>query len=115
MTFWISDWLRAFALTTLTELIIVIPWLRRIEPNVSRRLAAVLLVNLATHPLVWFLFPGLLLSYPTRAGLSELWAFLAEACGYAVIWPALGPRRSALVSLVANGVSFLLGLLIVQS
>lgn len=63
---------------------------------------------------VWFLFPGLLFSYPTRAGLSELWAVVAEACGYVIIWPALGPRRSALVSLVANAGSFLLGLLIVR-
>ena len=35
------------------------PLLRAAEPRVARRLAALLLVNLATHPLVWFLFPGL--------------------------------------------------------
>ena len=114
MTFWISDWLRAFALTTLVELAIVIPWMRQNEPKVSRRLGAVLLVNLATHPLVWFLFPGLLISYPMSVALSEVWAVLGEAAAYALIWPALGPRRAALLSLAANGGSFLIGLWIIH-
>jgi hypothetical protein len=109
-----SDWLRAFALTTLIELAVVLPWMRRKEPKVSRRVGAVLLVNLATHPLVWFLFPGLLISYPTRVALSEVWAVLGEAAAYALIWPALGPWRAALLSLAANSGSFLIGLWIIR-
>jgi uncharacterized membrane protein len=112
VTFWIVDWLRAFALTVLIELVIALPWLRRAEPRVGRRLAGIVLANLATHPLVWFLFPGLLVPYGARIALSELWAFLGETCVYKFVWPTLPLQRAALVSLVANGTSFGIGLLL---
>ena len=114
MTFWISDWLQAFGLTVFVECLIAVPWLRSSEPRVLRRLAAVLLVNLATHPLVWFLFPGLLIPYGARVALSEIWAVVGEACAYAVIWPAAGLKRPALVSFAANAGSFLFGVLVLS-
>jgi len=59
VTFWIADWLRAFALTLLAEIPIATPLLSTVDRGVARRIAIVVVANLATHPLVWFLFPGL--------------------------------------------------------
>ena len=114
MTFWISDWLQAFGLTVLVECLIALPLLRRSETSMLRRIAAVILVNLATHPLVWFLFPGLMMPYGARVALSEIWAGIGEACAYALIWPAAGLKRAALVSIAANAASFLLGVVVLS-
>jgi hypothetical protein len=112
VTAWVVDWLRAFGLTVATEAIFAAPLLRRSESSLARRLGAVLLVNLATHPLVWFLFPGLALPHATRVGLSETFAVGCEAAAYLVIWPALGARRAVLVAVVANAASLACGLLL---
>jgi hypothetical protein len=110
MNFWVLNWLRAFALTVVIELAVAFPFLSRLEGRKGRRLGGVLLVNLATHPLVWFLFPGLAMSYALRDGLAESWAVAGETIGYLVIWPALGLRRAAVLALIANGTSYALGL-----
>ncbi len=112
MTAWAVDWLRAFGVTVAAEAIVAVPLLRRSESGLGRRFAGVVLVNLTTHPLVWFLFPGLALPYTTRLVLSETFAVGFETCAYWVIWPALGPRRAVLVSLVANAASLACGLLL---
>ena len=110
MTFWVANWLRAFGLTLLIELAIALPLLAPIEPRLWRRTSAVLVVNLATHPLVWFLFPGLAVGSGVRLALSEAWAVLAELAIYRVVWPALTIRRAALVSGAANAASLVVGL-----
>jgi hypothetical protein len=79
---------------------------------VARRLAALLLVNLATRPLVWFLLPGLAARYTIRVAVSEAWAFGAEAGAYLVIWPRLGVRRAFAISVLANGASVGVGILV---
>ena len=112
MTAWVVDWLRAFTVTVAVEVAVALPLLRRIEPRRGRRIAVVLLANLATHPLVWFLFPGLNLRFETRMALSELWAVAVEAGTYRIVWPALGPRSSGLISLLANGASLGVGLVL---
>lgn len=116
MTFWVTAWLRAFGLTLLVELPIAGLLLARVEPGAPKRaaaiVAAVVVANLATHPLVWFLFPGLALRYAARLTLSEVWAVMAEAGIYLLVWPALRFRRALLVSLAANAASALLGLLL---
>jgi hypothetical protein len=110
VSFWIAAWLRAFGLTLLVELPIAAAMLAPVEPRPLRRVAAVVVANLATHPLVWFLFPGLALGWPARFALAELWALGAEAAVYRTIWPALRFRRALLISLAANGASAGLGL-----
>jgi hypothetical protein len=110
VTFWIADWLGAFALTLLAEIPIATPLLATLERSVGRRIAIVVVANLATHPLVWFLFPGLALGWPLRFALSELWAVLAEIVIYKVVWPSLRLRRAAVVSLAANAASVAVGL-----
>lgn len=109
MTFWIADWLRAFAITLLVEIPIATPLLASAERRVGRRIAIVVVANLATHPLVWFLFPGLTFGRPVRFALSEAWAVLAEIAIYKIVWPSLRVRRAALVSLAANAASVAAG------
>ncbi len=109
MTFWIADWLRAFAVTLLVEIPIATPLLRIVERSVARRIAIVTVANLATHPLVWFLFPGLAFRPPMRLALSEAWALLAEIAIYRLVWPSLRVRRAVLVSLAANAASVAAG------
>jgi hypothetical protein len=109
VTFWIADWLRAFAVTLLVEIPIATPLLAPAERGVARRIAIVVVANLATHPLVWFLFPGLASGWAARLALSEAWAVLAEIAIYRLVWPSLGVRRAALVALAANGASVAAG------
>ena len=110
MTFWVLNWLRAFGLTLVVELPVAAPLLATAEPRPARRLAVVALANLATHPLVWFLFPGLALGHGARLALSESWAVMAELAIYLLVWPTLRFRRAAFTSLAANGASFAVGL-----
>jgi len=110
VTFWVASWLRAFGLTLLVELAIALPLLAPVEPRLSRRACAVALANLATHPLVWFLFPGLAVSAGARLALSEIWAVAAELAIYRIVWPALSTGRATVVSLAANAVSMVVGL-----
>jgi len=112
VTFWVTAWLRAFGLTLLVELPLAIWLLAPVEPKPMRRVAVVVLANLATHPLVWFLFPGLALGAATRFALSEAWAFGAETAIYLIVWPSLRPRRAALISLIANAASVAVGLVL---
>ncbi|HVY39787.1 MAG TPA: hypothetical protein VHM31_17740 [Polyangia bacterium] len=114
MTFWVVNWLRAFGLTVLIELAVALPLLAAAEPSLGRRVGAVIAANLATHPLVWFLFPGLALGRWTQFGLSEAWAVLAEIAVYRLVWPAMRPARAGLVSLLANAASCLIGLLLMR-
>jgi hypothetical protein len=114
LTFWVLNWLRAFGATVLCELPVAAPLLASVEPRLPRRCAIIVLANLATHPLVWFAFPGLALGSGARLAFSEAWALLAELSIYRLVWPTLPLRRAALVSLAANGVSFAVGLLLAR-
>jgi hypothetical protein len=71
-------WFHAFLLTLGVELCIA-PWLLpRSEPR-WRRLSAVIVANVASHPAVWFVFPRLGLGYVRFVTLAEIWAFGSEA------------------------------------
>lgn len=110
MTFWIRDWLWMFSLTCAVELAVGMVLLRSAEAQRWRRASGILIANLASHPLVWFVFPGARLSYVTQVSLSEIWAVAAEVFVYIVIWPRLGARRAFWISLAANAASFLVGI-----
>jgi hypothetical protein len=103
-------WAKAFAFTQLVEA----PIYRRFVPTGwGQALGA----SAITHPIVWFVFPemGEALGAPyvvTGAG-SEVFACVIEAVYLAWITRLrISPRRAALVSLVANGASLSLGLLV---
>lgn len=109
MTFWVADWLRAFGLTLLVEVPVAAPLLARADARLARRIAVVAVANLATHPLVWFLFPGLTFGRGARFALSEAWAAGAEIAIYMLFWPSLRLGRAAVVSLAANAASVVIG------
>jgi hypothetical protein len=105
-------WLRGFALTLATEELVGVQLLRDVEPSLARRAGAVLIANVATHPLVWFFFPHLGWSWTWVTLAAEAWAFGFEVFVYALIFPGR-LRRAILVSGCANLASYLLGLLAV--
>lgn len=105
-------WLAAFLLTLAIETPLVIFLLR---PNVSTTARCVLLscfANLATQPLVWFVFPMAPLAPWPRYWVSELWAVAAEAVFYRVTVRGLPAARAATVSLLANTASASFGLVL---
>jgi hypothetical protein len=76
-------------------------------------LGAVPVANLFTLPMVWFVFPQLTLPWVVGVGLSELFAVVFEAgFVYAFTHWTLSLRRVAILSLVMNGASFAVGLVI---
>lgn len=98
-----GDFLYAFGFTQLVEAPI---YARAIErpPRVAWALGA----SALTHPVVWFVFPAL---WP-----GGYWSMVLVAEAFAVgveslYLRALGVRRALAWSLLANGASFLLGLL----
>jgi hypothetical protein len=102
-------WLIAFAATVLSELLVAVPLL---APGGSRarRVAAVCLAQLATHPSVWFIWPLLGLPRPWFLLLAEGFALLIEALIYRFSFERLAWSRCLAASALANGASVLIGI-----
>ncbi len=111
MTPFLFGWGRAFALTLAVEVPLVVALTRGTAPG-PQRVALAVLANLASHPLVWFVFPELGFDYHAWLVLAEVWAVLVEALAYTTQLPALGLRRGAFVSLGANAASVAAGFLL---
>lgn len=127
-------WAKAFGLTLFVELIaafLLIRWVLWRSPflgadteeslssssnwtriDMARMLALIGFANVASHPAVWFIIPSLHISYPTMVLIAESWAVLSETAFYALTIPRIGMARAFGVALVANGLSFGLGLLV---
>ncbi len=106
-------WFVAFLITAAVEAPIVVALTRGVAARVPRRFALAVFAQLATHPLVWFVFPRLVgLTGRTSLLLSELWAWLAEAAFYALVFPELPAPRALGISALANGASIAAGLLV---
>ena len=103
-------WLTAFLLTLAIEAPLVVVLLRRYEEKAARRVLVAVFANLATHPLVWFVFPALPLAPWPRFWASELWAAAAEAVFCAATVRGLTASRAATISLLANASSATFGL-----
>jgi hypothetical protein len=103
-------WLSAFGATVVVELGVATPLLAPTGSSRARRMGVVLLANLATHPVVWFVFPGFSLSETERLVLSELWAVVVESLAYALVWPKIRPWRAVAAGALANGASLGAGL-----
>jgi hypothetical protein len=113
----VSAWLHAFVWTVVLETPVVVLLTRGQGFSIARRIAIAVFANLATHPVVWFVFipeadPLLGLGGETRLVLAETWALVVEAAFYFVVFRQLGVVRAFLVSLFANGFSFAVGLLL---
>ena len=108
-------WLLAFLVTVAVEAPVVLVLTRGSEIGVARRLALVVFAQLATHPLVWFVFPRLVgLTGNGAATLSELWAWLAEAAFYALVLRGVSVTRALGISALANGASVAAGVLLAR-
>jgi hypothetical protein len=107
-------WLEGFGLTLAVEEAVAMPLLRPVCASSARRAMAILIANLATHPLVWFFFSRLGWSWTTVTWVAEGWAFGFEVIVYRVVFPGAPIRRCACVSAAANAASYLLGLLAVH-
>jgi hypothetical protein len=105
-----GDWFAAFLITLAVEAPIVLAMTRASEVGVARRFAFVVFAQLATHPLVWFVFPRIAgLRGGTALLLSEQWAWLAETVLYALAFRGVKVTRAAAASALANGASLLVG------
>ncbi len=109
-------WLRAFALTVLIEVPL---WAWLLRPRFERLYEALfvaLILQVITHPALWFVAPRFE-PYWAWVVVMELCVLTVEA-GVAAAVMGRGPgwgatiRLAFLASLVANGVSTVVGLLI---
>ena len=112
MSAYAEAWLAAFTCTAVVEVLVATPALAPSGAHWARRAGVVLLANLASHPLVWLLFPDAAPLGQMRIIVAELFALLLEGAAYLLVWPRIGARRAFGSSALANGASFGVGLLL---
>lgn len=103
-----TPWLAAFAVTQAVELPI---WSIAQRRPWRERLCLAFGASAVTHPFVWFVFPDLLASWWAMVVAAECFAILVEALWFS----AFGLERPLLWSLLANGASFGVGLVLQRS
>jgi hypothetical protein len=107
----LEAWLPAFVLTTISELALAVPLLAS-GGSLPRRLGAVCLGQLATHPAVWFIWPLLGWSRPTYLLVAESFAVVIEMLVYRLVFERLPWSRALAASALANATSLVIGLLL---
>jgi len=105
---YLQRYLFAFALTLAVELVVAVPIL---APGGGRwrRVAGVLVAQLATHPAVWFFWPQFGWQRSTYLFVAEGFALVTEVLIYRLVFPKLPWSRALAASALANGTSVLLG------
>lgn len=111
----IWHWFAAFLLTLAVETPLVAVLLRPCEGRLGRRVLIAVFASLATHPIVWFIFPALPFAPWPRFLASELWAIVTEALFFGLAVRGLSTPRAAATSLAANTASALCGLALAGS
>jgi hypothetical protein len=110
MYFPVSGWVAAFAITLAVEIPVAIYLLRRSQPDLVRLGLLIVLANLATHPIVWYVIGQVLMVGTAGYTLvAEAWAIGVEAVFYAVTIPNVSARRALAVAVAANTASFIAG------
>ena len=104
-------WLKAFVLTILIECPVAAWVLRAKDIGRARLIVLLVFANLATHPVVWFVFPRLPLHPWLSFALSETFAVLAEGVFFSAAL-RVRPLRAMAASLAANALSLGVGLLL---
>jgi hypothetical protein len=104
----LNDWLVAFALTTVSELVVAVPLLA--PGSRARRVGAVCLGQLATHPAVWFIWPLLGWSRPSYVLVAEGFALIVEMLVYRLVFERLPWSKALAASALANAASLAIGL-----
>lgn len=97
----LEAWLRAFLFTQVVEVPIYRFGLRA---SLLRAFGA----SAITHPIVWIVHLHWSASWPVRTAAVEVFAVVVEAIWFGV---SVGAKRGLVWSLIANGVSFTLGML----
>ncbi|MBM4364351.1 MAG: hypothetical protein FJ104_16860 [Deltaproteobacteria bacterium] len=105
----VLQWFAAFVTTAAVEVPIAALALRRASVAVPRGVGLAVLAQFATHPMLWFILPTVLTGRTVYVVVGEATVTAMEAALYALAAPALGFRRAALVSIVANGASVAAG------
>jgi hypothetical protein len=115
MFFPVDQWFPAFAITCIAEGLVILPAFRGSGTGPGRLLVLLLIVNLATHQAVWFVFTQLLLIGTVEYVVAaELWAVTAESVFWWAALRGVAVSRVLAAVLVANLVSFGLGRVIQQ-
>ena len=102
-------WPYWFVLTVTLEAAVLLVLPRFSGASLKRSLQTLLVLNLVTHPLVWFVGPHLGLGLGATVVVIETFAFVVEAVGYRTIG---GWAEAIRASALANATSFLGGLLL---
>lgn len=105
----ISSFVKAFLLTIILELLVSLIFIS-IKKLPKKILVYVLLANIISLPIVWFLFPLIKLPWVAIIVMSEIFAILFEA--YFVYFlgkKIISLKRSAILSVLNNLVSLLIG------
>lgn len=106
----VDRFLFAFALTLGVELVVAVPLLAiGSESTLGRRVAAVTVAQLATHPAVWFFWPLFGWPRPVYLLAAESFALVTELLVYRLVFQRLPWARVLAASALANGASVLIG------
>lgn len=115
MFFPVDQWFPAYAITCLAEGLVILPAFRRTGMGPGRLLVLLLVVNLATHQAVWFVFTQLfLVGTAAYVIAAELWAVTVESVFWWAALRGVAVRRVVAAVLAANVASFVLGRVIQQ-
>ncbi len=107
----IGAWAIAFAITLCVELMVA-GWLLRADDTLLRRFGAIGLANVASHPLAFFVISQALGAAVASFILAEVWAVLSEVAVYVLVLRGVGAGRALAVSLLANGASLGVGVVL---
>jgi hypothetical protein len=104
-------WFKALVLTLAIECPVAALLLKAQGVSRVRLIVLLFFANLATHPVVWFVFPELPWRPWLSFALSEAFAVLAEGVFF-IAALRVRPTRAMAASLAANGLSLSVGLLL---
>jgi hypothetical protein len=110
-----GDFIRALALTITIETVVLFILCRLVEKNQHMGTGTIILAGVmasfATLPYLWFIFPAFIHFKILLKISSEIFAWLAESIIlYGILRITYG--KAVLFSLLCNGISFFIGLII---
>lgn len=106
----LQRYLFAFAVTVVVELLVAVPLLAAPPERAwGRRVAAVWVAQMATHPAVWFFWPLFGWPRPLYLLVAESFALVTELLIYRLVLPRVPWARVLAASALANGASVVIG------
>ncbi len=109
------NFLSALALTVLIETLLLIILFRIIQKEIKQELKLIvfagIIASVATLPYLWFIAPYFIKTKIFYHVFCELFAVLAESLIYYFVL-RIGYLKALVYSLICNGVSYIIGLLV---